>query len=150
MKQIFVVLTLSLTLDDGHLKDWEGMYTQLEEEVDFELGSFICRPIGIVLIDFGTFSTPSNNWRKPVLITEEQEGNNGSKRVEETVIAELEYIYSFPISHLPFILRMDHLVYLVTHHVTVPVFCYLCLYIFFTQKKVNPTAIQMSESIENT
>ena len=121
MKEVLVVLALSFAFDDGHFEDRECVDSELEEEVDFEFGSFLGGPIGVVFVDFGTFAAASYNGWEPIFVSEEDEGHDGGEGVEETVVAELEDVDGFPIPDFAFVLEVDQLVDLVAHQVVVAV-----------------------------
>lgn len=108
------------------------MNSKLKEKVDFKFCSFLCWPVWVVLVDFSTFATATNNGGEPILVPEEYEGHDGGKGVEETVITQLENVDSFPISDFPLIFEVDQLVDFVAHQMVPAVLSYLRVYGQFT------------------
>ena len=101
------------------------MNSQLEEEINFQFSSFLCGPVGIVLVNFRALSTTADDLGEPIFLPEEDICCNGSKAVETGIIAQLKNVFSFPIPFLPLVFVIDNLVDLILHKVVVTVFGYL-------------------------
>lgn len=89
VEEVLVVLPFGFAFDDGHFEDRESVDSELEEEVDFEFGSFLGGPVGVVFVDFGTLAAPTNNGGEPIFVSKKHKGHDGGERIEEKVVAEL-------------------------------------------------------------
>jgi hypothetical protein len=61
------------------------MNAQLDHEVHLQLGRRISRPVGVLLVDLPTSPTPSHNRGKPILIAEQDIGQDSGEGVENRV-----------------------------------------------------------------
>ncbi len=100
-------LPFSFSLDDSHFKDWECMHSELEQEVHLKFSPFFLRPVRIIFIDFGALTTATNYWGEPILLSEEDVGDNGSEGIETGVETEFEYVGGFSVPGLTLVLLID-------------------------------------------
>lgn len=143
-------LPLSFSLDDRHFEYRKCVNSQLKQEVNFKLGSFGGWPVWVFLVNFGALSTTSNNWREPVLFSEENIGYNRSEGVKARVKAEFQDISGLFVPSLTLVFLVDDLINFTFHEVVVTVFGDLWVSLKVTKMKEKPTATQIRESTAKT
>lgn len=82
MQEVLVEFSLCFSFDDGHFKNGESVYSQLEQEVNFKFRSFLLRPIWVIPVNFRALSAATNNGGEPIFFSEENVCNDGGEGVE--------------------------------------------------------------------
>jgi hypothetical protein len=91
MKQFFIVLNLSFSFDNHHLKHWEYMDSKLKTVVDFQIGFISCWNARICDVCILTGSFASNPVREPRLLTEQIVGDSRRHQIKNWIITQFQH-----------------------------------------------------------
>lgn len=100
------------------------MHTQLDHEVHLQVVGRTGRPVGVLFVDLCALTATAGDAGEPVLVPEEEVGEDSGEGVEDGVETELKHRVQFVDALLPLVLRMQNRLDLVLHQRVVGVLHY--------------------------